>query len=61
MIDAEGWSVTDDRAFGFATVLLFEDAEGSTSVRATIDAFPPDETLTAVFLELQSVRSGSSN
>ncbi len=61
VIDAEGWSVTDDRAFGFATVLLFEDAEGSTSVRATIDAFAPDETLTTVFLELQSVRSGPSN
>jgi hypothetical protein len=56
-IDGAGWLVTDDRAFGFATVLQFEDAEGDMQVQATIDAFPPDETLTAVFVELQSARS----
>lgn len=56
-IDGAGWSVTNDQAFGFATVLEFEDGPGDTQVRATIDAFPPDESLTAVFLELQSVRS----
>lgn len=60
-LDAEGWSVVNDQAFGFSTVLQFEDAEGNTQAQATIDAFPPDESLTLVFVELQSVRGDTSN
>jgi hypothetical protein len=60
-LDAEGWSVVNDQAFGFSTVLQFEDADGNTQAQATIDAFPPDESLTLVFLELQSVRGDTTN
>jgi len=60
-IDGAGWSVTEDRAFGFATIIQFEDAAGATQVQATIDAFEGDESLTAVFVTLQSTRQDNTN
>lgn len=60
-IRREGWRITDDQAVGFATQIDFTDAASRITGRARIDAFPADQSFTALSLEMQSTPQRSGN
>ncbi|MQA00607.1 MAG: hypothetical protein GEU80_14965 [Dehalococcoidia bacterium] len=59
-LDDAGWQVTGDNAVGFSTELTVESAGGADGGTITIDVFQGDDSLTAVFVQLQSTAGGAN-